>query len=272
MYIVMEANAIEKEIGVYYYLHGKSVMLEEHIHDGFHEIMIILRGTIEHWADGDMTLLSRGDLVYLPNDSVHKMDNPRHELLLLNLCMLPSTYEQGLSFLRVSTAPNRIIYNSVPQTFVDYLLWNHEQMLQKMNREERIILIRNTFSQLLPYCVDLRNPTDWFDALQAQMQKQEHFQQGVKRMQELAFCSPAHLSRTCKARLGMTPTQYINKLRIQYAENMLRHSKYSIQDICVECGYNNIGYFYRHFSDAVGMPPGVYQKMHSLEIKQFVEG
>ena len=99
------------------------------------------------------------------------------------------------------------------------------------------------------------------------MRRQENFSIGVHRMQELAFCSPAHLCRICKARTGMTPTQYVDKLRIQYACNLLKHMEYSIQDICMECGYNNLGYFYRRFVQETGMPPGQYKELHYLRIQ-----
>ncbi len=268
--LVITADAIDKDVGVYYYLHEHELLMEEHIHDGCHEIQLVLQGELTHRAGDHAVRQTAGDLVYLPLDSVHQLCDPTGDLMLLNLSFLPSTYEQGLSFLRAAAAPKRIVYNRVEPPVVDFLLWSHDRLIGKMQKQERTTIIRNTFTLLLPYCCDLAQPMDWFDSLLQQMQKQEHFQVGVTRMQELAFCSPSHLSRTCRARLGMTPTQYVDQLRIQYAENLLRHSQYNIRDICEECGYNNFGYFYRRFTEKTGLPPGKYQRLHSLRIQPLV--
>ena len=264
--LVITANAIDKAIGVYYMMHIHPTP-DPHIHDGFHEIMVLLRGGLTHTCEGQRTRMRVGDMFYLPSDSVHTLSDYTPDILLLNLCISLSTFEQAVSFLRIAEAPASVVFSHIEPTVVNYLLWNHEQLMQTSVSTERTTLIRNTFSLLLPYCCENRAEPDWFENLLLQMRRQENFQAGVHRMQELAFCSPAHLCRICKARTDMTPTQYVDKLRIQYACNLLKHIEYSIQDICMECGYNNLGYFYRRFVQETGMPPGKYKEEHYLSIQ-----
>ena len=268
--LVITANAIDKDVGIYYYMHTNTVTLDPHIHDGFHEIMLVLRGSLTHESEDFRARMSVGEMAFLPSDSTHTISNPTDDLLMLNLCIMLSTFEQAVSYLRIAQSPNRVVCTKVERQVVDYLLWNHARLTETMQSPERTTIIRNTFSLLLPYCCDMTSRPDWFEALLIQMQKQENFQAGVKRMQELAFCSPAHLCRTCKSRLGITPTQYVDRIRIQHARNLLRHAGYRIHDICAECGYNNIGYFYRRFVQETGMPPVQYQKEHYLEIKPLI--
>lgn len=267
--LVITANAIDKDVGVYYMMHTHPTP-DTHIHDGFHEIMILLRGGLTHTCEGRCTRMEVGDMFFLPNDSIHTLSEETPDTLLLNLCITLSTFEQAIGFLHISQMPASVVFTHVQQPVVDYLLWNHMHLTETMENAERATIIRNTFSLLLPYCCEIRAEQDWFEALLVQMQKQENFSLGVKRMQELAFCSPSHLCRICKARTGLTPTQYIDKIRIQHARNLLRHVEYSIHDICLECGYNNLGYFYRRFTQETGMPPGQYQQMHYLHIRPLV--
>ena len=267
--LVIPASDIEKDIGVFYMMHFRPI-LDAHVHDGFHEIMVMLRGSLTHTAGDQRVRVSAGDLIFLPNNSVHALSDFTPDLLFLNLCVSLSTFEQSMSYLRIAAAPSAITFSRVEPTVVDYLLWNHGQLMQTVGAAERTTLIRNTFSLLLPYCCDNRTEPDWFEKLLIQMRRQENFQAGVHRMQELAFCSPAHLCRVCKARTGLTPTQYVDKLRIQYACDLLKHIAYSIQDVCMECGYNNLGYFYRRFTQETGMPPGKYKEEHHMLIQSLI--
>ena len=78
-------------------------------------------------------------------------------------------------------------------------------------------------------------------------------------MQTLAHASPEHLSRTCRKELGCTPTQYVNKLRLTYAANLLVHTDQPILDISFEVGLENHSYFYRIFKQRYGTTPAQFR-------------
>lgn len=269
--ICITSNAIDKYIGIHYMMHSCTLLTtQRHFHDGCSEIMIVLRGQLDHEHNGSVVTMKCGDLFFLPDNSIHQLNNPSDNLIMLNLSVIPSIIEQALQFLRISDPPRQVSFSHVDQQVVDYLLWNHKRLTLADKSTDRTSIIRNTFSMLLPYCCRNKPEMDWFDSLLHEMHKQENFQGGVQRMQQLAFCTPAHLCRTCKARTGMTPTQYIDKIRIQYACNLLKHMEYSINDVCMECGYNNLGYFYRRFTQEAGMPPGQFKNRHYLKIKRLL--
>lgn len=50
-----------------------------------------------------------------------------------------------------------------------------------------------------------------------------------------------------KHAVGLTPNQFINRLRMQIAMHLLITTDKSITDIAFECGYNSIHYFNKHF-------------------------
>lgn len=63
-----------------------------------------------------------------------------------------------------------------------------------------------------------------------------------------------------KAYMGISPTKYIMKLRIQQAIELLLNSDLSIQEISVRCGYNDYNFFTKVFKSELGCPPTEYRK------------
>jgi len=72
--------------------------------------------------------------------------------------------------------------------------------------------------------------------------------------------NPSHLSRTFKKALGMTLTDYINKLRIEEAKYMLDHSNDSVTEIAACVGYSDSNYFSKVFRKWERVTPHDYRK------------
>lgn len=71
-----------------------------------------------------------------------------------------------------------------------------------------------------------------------------------------------HFFRIFKQAVGMTPMQYINTMRCNKAKQLLNKKKYSINEIAVECGFENASYFSKTFKKYTGMLPSDYSKHH----------
>ncbi len=71
---------------------------------------------------------------------------------------------------------------------------------------------------------------------------------------------PSYLSRTFKKALGMTLTDYINKLRIEEAKYMLDSSNASVSKIALSVGYTDTHYFSKVFTKLEHVTPHDYRK------------
>jgi AraC-like DNA-binding protein len=67
--------------------------------------------------------------------------------------------------------------------------------------------------------------------------------------------SPEHLSRTFKQDLGLTPSQYLRKLRVADATFRLSQGE-QIIDISHDVGYNDLSRFYKQFRKTTNTSPG----------------
>lgn len=68
----------------------------------------------------------------------------------------------------------------------------------------------------------------------------------------------SYLSSLFSREIGMTVTDYVNRLRINKAKQLLRNTDNQIQDIAADCGIYDVNYFRKLFKKIVGMTPTEY--------------
>jgi AraC family cel operon transcriptional repressor len=95
----------------------------------------------------------------------------------------------------------------------------------------------------------------WLESLLTAMQKKENFTSGLGRMYELSGRSTCHLNRTFRNNFDVTPTGYINNLRLNYARYLLITTRLSVIEISMDSGFNNLSHFYHMFKKCFHMAP-----------------
>lgn len=71
-------------------------------------------------------------------------------------------------------------------------------------------------------------------------------------------CSQFYLSRTFSRETGMTIPQFLRKLRMEKAAELLRTGKYNVTEAALEVGYNSLSHFSHTFHQTFGCCPGLY--------------
>ncbi len=79
----------------------------------------------------------------------------------------------------------------------------------------------------------------------------QNYKQSITLKDLSDFCgiTPQHIIRLFKNELGVTPTQYINRFKINYAKSLIRNNTaLSVKEISYELGFENPSYFSRLFT------------------------
>lgn len=69
------------------------------------------------------------------------------------------------------------------------------------------------------------------------------------------FMSSNYFSSYFRKVTNISFSDYVTRLRIKYARELLRDTDKSVTEIALECGFNNISNFYRLYKKHVGRPP-----------------
>lgn len=85
----------------------------------------------------------------------------------------------------------------------------------------------------------------------------------VAELSSMLLVSPDHFTRIFKESLGVTPLEYINRVRISRAMILLSKTSDSIDAVAKAAGFSGTSYFYRLFKALVGTSPLAFKK--SLE-------
>lgn len=84
--------------------------------------------------------------------------------------------------------------------------------------------------------------------------------ESVEEIAQVANLSLYYFTRLFKKTMGLTPLQYVTKLRLERAIRLLKETDYNIEVIAVMVGYANASYFIKVFKQWIGYPPGEFRQ------------
>ncbi len=247
-----------------------------HQHD-FYEIFLIASGNVFHHINGETLLLQRGNLVFIRPDDAHfysKHTNLNCELI--NLAFLTQTFNALINYLGIVPQNERFLTSSLPMTMqltanarnqlvARLRAWG--QALYQDKTQSRLAL-RALLAQIIADYFVTRHENDlmavphWLRELCQQMQHREHVVEGRTALMRLANRSPEYVGRAFKVHLGITPSEFINNLRLDYASDLLSHTDRAVIDICHDVGFGNLSHFYHRFKARWNYSPQQYRKLN----------
>lgn len=100
----------------------------------------------------------------------------------------------------------------------------------------------------------------WLQEASQAFNSPAQFAGGVETFSILTGRSPEHVNRTLRSLLGVTTTQYINTLRLDWAQRQLRMTESNITTIAMDAGFENVSYFIRLFKTRHAITPAAYRE------------
>jgi two-component system response regulator YesN len=89
----------------------------------------------------------------------------------------------------------------------------------------------------------------------------EHYRKELSMEQAADYVnlSPFYFSKLFKKHVGETFIDYLTRLRIEEAKELISNELLSLKEVCYEVGYNDPNYFSRVFKKVAGMSPTEYR-------------
>ena len=257
----------------------------------FYEMVYVRTGFTLHSCEGEIEMLSAGNLFFIRPGEEHAYINAQQVKLyncifygdalgdlLPELTGLPGLRELFLGETDGDSArPESIMQSRILRIDVGERR-NIETMLEGILREydvrdigwessvkARLVQFLVRYARL--YAAQCEKRRDGGDDYYGYIYKvleyvNEHYCEDVT-MTELSAVtglSPDYMARRFKAVMYMSPSEYVRKFRIAKAMEFLCNTSLSIAEIAAQTGFSDVSLFSRVFKTAVGLPPASYRK------------
>lgn len=251
--------------------HSQTQSVPPHYHNRF-EIYLITDGNCTYFIDNKTYRLQVGDLVLIPAGVIHntKYAGTVHSRMLINCSenFIPTSVVKLLpkmTYLYRNPAVQAEVRRIFENIKLEYASPDDmsEEMLCCYTNMLFLLLARN-----LETCEQIETKNKTIE--QAVEHLQKHFCSALSLADtaRLFSISPQHLSRLFKKETGMGFNKYLNALRLQKAEAILKQQPHTdVTDIAAECGFTDSNYFSKKFKDMYGLPPKRLQTLSKLNNK-----
>ena len=254
----------------FYFHHGVSKRVAEtdtswpHYH-GLYEIYFMLEGKCTYIIDNKVYFVCAGDIVLIPDGVIHhtKYDDIEHSRILINCATeyIPESVTERI-------LKNTYLYrNPFITDEIRKLLSRieNEYNLQDGLADEIIACHTKSLFYLLARNADTCLPVGDSNRVieKAVAYIRANFAKNItlSSIARMFSVSPEHFSRMFKKETGLGFSKYLNSLRMQYAEQLLKNSdNKNITQIAESCGFEDSNYFSKKFKEIYGVSPKKVQK------------
>lgn len=244
--------------------------LSLHSHD-FAEMLWIEKGSGIHQINGQSVRVQSGDLFMIRPDDYHTF-SPRGEgLTILNIAFSQET----LDYLYQRYFPDSTGYfwSTARLPFQARLSIDIQRRIsaraeeamkyQRSNLQLDSLLLfifrQITANEIVPYYEEM--PFWLFNAIQG-FCGTEMLAAGIQGFVLLCDRNVDYVNRMVQMHLGKSLSETVNDFRLQYATTQLSLTNMPIKEICSNCGFKNMGYFYRIFKAKYNQTPREYRSVN----------
>jgi len=243
-----------------------------HGHD-FYELFWVQNGRVRHHLPEQADTLREGDVVFLRPGHTHALQGRGEQALVVSISIHPATI--------------KALARRHPGV-IGHLFWSRGGPVQALRDIRQLAALNHAAVQLenspcdtlaaeaflLPLCAELtaeafadETPL-WLSNACTAARSPEVFRRGSAGLVAVAGKAHPHVSRMMRKHLGQTPSDYVNRIRMQYAARTLTTDNEAISTIAADCGIPNMSHFHKLFREAHGLTPLQYRQQFQRQVVQ----
>ncbi len=239
-----------------------------HNHD-FLEVFWVESGKGVHQINGNTHFLSSGDIAMIRPVDTHSLTFANNnQLQLVNVAFRKEEFDSIITgypeardsfWRRLDRQPLALQLSPRKQNNLSLsadLLLDGEKT--KMMLHWFLLDLFRILQDDVSECAEPTLP-GWLQSALLEIQKKENFQQSGPVLASISNRSVEHVSRVTKKLLNQTPSEIVNRTRLDYAGRLLLNSDTDILTIAMDCGFNSISQFHRLFKVYYQMTPKQYR-------------
>lgn len=230
-----------------------------HRDNHFHELYFMLNGEAIFHVNGEKHTAYANDIVYIPGGSVRRAYtsrqtpmhsfainfhwlNDNHVLLPFNIIMKNKMNKDILSFLKE----------------LQHLQSNRSLLCTFKERAVFMLLLNQLFH--LHYYKTSNNIDPRIKKIVDYIHRHYTESVEIEMLADMANLHAVYLGKLFKDNTGFTIRAYLNRCRVNHAEQLLAAGRYSVSEVAEQCGFRDIYYFSKVFKKTKGYAPSLVAK------------
>lgn len=244
--------------------------LSLHCHD-YAELFWVESGSGYHIINGEKVPLGPGSLVMIRPDDEHTFSSSKEGLTVMNIAFPAVTLAHFYNrYFNHSSSyfwtDNKLPYHtsigienirSISQKAE--IIWKHSRTNFQLDTLLLFIFGVITDNQTLE--TNEKAPV-WLSKAVQDYASPRLFKQGVAGFANLCEKNTDHVNKVVRAAYQKTLTELVTELRMLFAAKQLSMTNVPIKVICDDCGFANLGHFYKTFRSIYHQTPVTYRKLN----------
>lgn len=245
---------------------------KNHTHD-FYEVITITSGEFIEYNNGEKFVLEKGWFHFIkPTDKHYLVTSKKENNILRNIVFEHDFFKQLLEEVDLQNTDHIFKPFKLDENTFDAFL-KKIRLLDKIDNTEKtnMYLLKSIFFDMIfniKFCNEDKNDVPkWLGRCYMKIQEDENYIKGLPYLIQLSGKSQSHLTRQLKKYYHITPTDFINNLRVQKTASLLCLTDEKILEVALECGFENMSYYNRIFKEKYGVTPRQYRDMNNKFFK-----
>ena len=237
------------------------------------ELFYVLSGKIQVTVDQNTQILSKGDLAVIFPNCVHQAVTQSNSDVMVAVIAMKPQLTGELNKIVLSFYPEKpfITFSSTTSKAIEHAINQLLESCANLNKYEYIDLIIKSYVQIiLGFCIPeltlIKNTRPEYYLVQKSVNYiLEHFSEPLS-LESVANhfgVNTSHLSSAFSHKMHVGFNQYLNEVRLNYAQNLISSTNKSITQIAFDCGFGTLRTFNRVFEKYNKMTPSEYRNLQS---------
>lgn len=251
------------------------------------ELMYVYGGSMTHIIDNKKVTINEGEILLLNQNIKHGIEYCDENDIIFNFIIRPEFFQFISTMLQQNNDVSRFIFDALysyndEEAYLVFKVKEYKKVKQyiesiitnlyekHLNGElELKLLVGLLLTELMnhPECIESYTVDSYEKILISMILK--YICLNYKDGTLMDLCKTIHqpnykVCKLIKKQTGKTFTQLLQEEKLKNAEQLLKNSTMSLNDIIVAIGYENISYFYRLFKNKYMMTPLEYRKKNKL--------
>lgn len=248
-------------------------------------LFYVQEGSFQLSIEGETHQLAAGQFCFVQPGIIHQMEatSPSITFMALHMELFSSSVEnrpeiivpvdryQGDNPDLIAIQPNLLTYTDISIPYVlkltrhDWMLdalqqaitlWNRKNALDHLQAQVYVTeIVLELIKEYTTRSMSEPNRSTSLSWVPAYMQYRLSESLSVEEMAQKALMSRSYFSMHFRNQFGLGPHQYLLKLRLDNATDLLRSTDLSLQDIADSCGFSSVHHFSKMYKLRFGYPP-----------------